>query len=302
MKKLLSVLALSAISVQAQSEIQNPELHKQLEIMNDIVRSAVNREKSKEGFSIGQVKSTYLRGQGVVFTVSARTNLRGGHNRHFIMAPMPPMPELPPMPHINGADYDIDFDVNEVVAEAMESASESYEQALEQMEFMREEQRQIVEQQRDVNYDYRDVTREMKDLEFQRKRADKETLKEIEKEMAKLKAQKADLEKQRSELKRDRQAYIEKQAKAQQERAEQRVNGYQELSEKLVEAFCTYGNSLKALPKFERINLVVSSAGDRRGNGYLDTIYTFTKAEVMSCVIGDIDAAALMKKGAPYQF
>lgn len=299
MKKLLSVLALSAISVQAQSEVQNPELYKQLEIMNDIVRSAVNREKTKEGFSIGQVKSTYLRGQGVVFTVNARTNLRGSRGHHFVM---PPMPELPPMPHIDGADYNIDFDVNQVVAEAMESASESYSEAIEHMEHLRDEQRQIQEQQRDVNYDYRDVTREMKDLEFQRKRADKETLKAIEKEMAKLKAQKADLEKQRSELKRDRQAYVDKQAKAQHARAEQRVNGYQELSENLIEAFCTYGNSLKALPKSERINLVVNSSGDKKGNGYLDTIYTFTKAEVMSCVIGDIDAAALMKKGAPYQF
>ena len=71
---------------------------------------------------------------------------------------------------------------------------------------------------------------------------------------------------------------------------------------KFAETLCGYGNSLKALPKGEKISLVVKRGGEQVKSRYLDKVYIFNKSDVLKCVVDDIDAKSLLAKATQYSF
>ena len=93
-----------------------------------------------------------------------------------------------------------------------------------------------------------------------------------------------------------------KQKAEQSKRIEHRAQYYQQLTVKLTETLCLYGNGLKELPKQEHVNVILKSAGEQSSGRYKDSILVFTKEDIASCSADKISAAKLMEKSQAYQF
>ena len=72
-----ALFALSVTSAKAEDNNQYAGMNKQLDIMSNIIKSSVSIQDGRKGSRITGIESTYLKGQGVVFTI----NSSSGHNR-----------------------------------------------------------------------------------------------------------------------------------------------------------------------------------------------------------------------------
>ncbi len=323
MKKLtpiVSALLIAFTSNVAADEFDN--MHKQLNIMSDIIKSSVAVQGGRKGSKITGVESTYLKGQGVVFTInsSSRSNQWGNYSFNFVMPdipPIPPTPTIPPIPQLGSSsstssnssysyhysdDHDHDSDVNEEISDAMEQAAESYERAMDVLNNDREKYRNLRDEQRDLSYEVRDLEREKRDLEYQMRRADKESKSEISEQMKKIEAKRADIEQARTKLANKSKELREQQKSQRQEQEKERNNYYQQLTTSLADTFCLYGNGLKSVPKNENVSLIIKSGGDKEGRRYKDKIYVFSKKDISDCAADKINVAKLIEKGQGYQF
>ena len=309
MSKLLKLFpcALLACAVSSAAHSQDyADMHKQLDIMGNISKASVASGKGSKGARVTGVDSTYLKGQGVVFTVNS-SSLRGNHgsyNFNFVMPALPEMPTLPELPvaHIDSHEHEEMIEVETYVAEALESASESYERALDSLDHERDKYRELREQQRELAGEVRDIEREMRDLQYQLRRSNDENQKELAKESAKLEAQKAKIEKQRQMLRQRTEKFNEKQKVAKQKQQAQRSEFYLELSNAMAETLCLYGNGLKALPKNEKVTVILKAGGDKEGRRYKDQIFVYNKKDISACSSDKISVAKLLEKGQGYQF
>ena len=172
-----------------QDNDQYSGMYKQLSIMSDIIKSSVSDKSARQPSQINSIQSTYLRGQGVVFTISSAANNRqwGHYNFNFVMPEMPEMPVAPIAPEVN-QDFreKYDIDVNETVSKALESAADGYERVVEVFEHNRDKTRAFRDQQRDIAYRLRDVEREKRDLNYQLSRATDDRKAELKSEIYKL--------------------------------------------------------------------------------------------------------------------
>ncbi len=290
------------------------DLHKQLDIMSNIIKSSVAVQKSHKGSNITGVETTYLKGQGVVFTInsSSRSNHWGNYNFNFVMPEIPPLPPIPPASKLSDVAAVFEDERSEVyidtddfsgnLSDVMEKAAESYERAMDSLNNDREMYRDLRDQQRDLSYEVRDLEREKRDIQYQMRRADKSSQAELAEQAKALEAQQAKIEKARVELEA-KSAELRKQQQLQKaEQEKERTQYYQGLTTSIVEAFCSYGNGLKAVPKNENISLIIKSGGDKVGNRFKDNIYVFSKKDITNCAIDNINAKALFEKGKGYQF
>ncbi|WDE04044.1 hypothetical protein SG34_022165 [Thalassomonas viridans] len=294
-----------AVSTAAQGQ-DYADMHKQLDIMGNIIKSSVASDSSRKGARVTGVDSTYLKGQGVVFTVNS-TSMRGNHGSYNFNFVMPPLPEMPVLPekavvNIGSGDHEDLVEIETYVAEALESASESYERALDSLDNERDKYRELREQQRDLASEVRDIEREMRDLHYQLRRVDDESQKQLAKETAKLEAQKAKIEKQREIIRQRAEKFNEQQKAARQKQQAQRSDFYQQLSTGMAETLCLYGNGLKALPKNEKVTVILKAGGDKDGRRYKDKIYVYNKKDISACSSDKISVAKLLEKGQGYQF
>jgi len=297
-KKLLSVLAMSAglmtVSVTAADGAgRYDNLSKQLAIMNNIFTSSLQAQND-EKLRGTKVDSIYLAGQGIVFTVSSANSFMWRQGFNFVMpdivAPVAPVPP-------EGADIDFKyFTHDENIVIQIESAQEEHEQ---HQEYYRE----LRDQQRDLAHQLRDLERESKDLAYQRRNADKEEKTALKLEQKKLEKQKVALTKNKETLaKRTKKIQVQQQ-KQQAKKQKQRSEQFTLLTSSLVETLCTYGNSLKALPKNEHVSLLFKSAGDKTArSGYKDQIYVFNKKDIAACANDSITSSKLSSKAIHYQF
>lgn len=275
-------------------------MHKQLGIMSDIIKSSVADRASGKHNRINSIQSTYLRGQGVVFTINASSGSRHWGGFNFVM---PVMPVAPLAPSVND-DFETHFelDINETVRDALESSSESYEQAMEQYEHERSSTRELAEQRRELSYQLREIERDARDVNFQLSRASKKDQKELKAELDKLKHKQEKLNKAKLKYKQESNKIIAKQKQKQQTMIKERTTFFDKLTVSLTDTLCLYGNGLKALPKDEHVSLIVKSAGEKEGRRYKDSILVFSKRDITACAIDKIDSATLLKKGQRYQF
>ncbi len=281
------------------------DMYKQLSIMSDIIKSSVSDKSSRQRSKINSIQSTYLRGQGVIFTISSAASNRqwGNYNFNFSMPEMPIMPVAPIAPAVN-EDFEENYDINinETVTQALETAAVGYERVMEVFEKNREKTRELREKQRDLAYELRDIEREKRDLNYQLSRANDEQKKELKNDFDRLAEQEEKLRANKRKL-AQRTSEVAAEQKAQQAlQTKERVDYYQKLTTSLTETLCLYGNGLKALPNNEHVSVILKSAGEKSGGRYKDSILVFSKKDIASCSADKINAASLMKKGQAYQF
>jgi len=276
---------------------QYADMHKQLAIMGNIIKSSTKYDASKKTPKIAQVESTYLKGQGVVFTIKTSSSF---FNLSRFNISIPHIPDVREVPDVSGR---FDGDLGQIVDDAMDVASESWEIAVESMSDQRDAYRELRNQQRELSSQNRNIEREIRDLEYQNRHADKETKQALAKQKKPLLEKKAQLEKSRqqlekktTELKAQQKMVKEKQSKAQQQY-------YQSLSQLIGETFCSYGNTLKALPNNEKISVILKGAAQsKQPNLVNDKIYVFNKQDVVNCAIDKITADKLMANSEQYEF
>jgi hypothetical protein len=288
-----------------QSNKQYHNMHKQLSIMSDIIKSSVSDKSTDQRSKINSIQSTYLRGQGIVFTISSAANNRqwGNYNFNFTMPEMPTMPVAPISPSVNDSfEENYDININETVTNALESAAVGYERAMEIFEHGRERTRELREEQRNLAYSLKDIEREKRDINYQLSRANDERKNELKGELAKLTEQEEKVQASKQKLAQQSSKIAEEQKAKQSERAKGRVDYYQQLTTRLTETLCLYGNGLKALPKNEHVSVILKSAGEKDGRRYKDSILVFSKKDISNCSADKIDATSLLKKGQAYQF
>lgn len=288
-----------------QDNDQYSGMYKQLSIMSDIIKSSVSDKSARQPSQINSIQSTYLRGQGVVFTISSAVNNRqwGHYNFNFVMPEMPEMPVAPIAPEVN-QDFreKYDIDVNETVSKALESAADGYERVVEVFEHNRDKTRAFRDQQRDIAYRLRDVEREKRDLNYQLSRATDDRKAELKSEIYKLTEQEKTYRGQLQKLTELNNKVAAEQKVEQEKRSQERSNYYQQLAVKLTETLCLYGNGLKALPKNEHVSVILQAAGEKSAGRYKDSILVFSKEDITSCSADKITAVSLMNKGKAYQF
>jgi len=283
-------------------------MHKQLDIMSNIIKSSVSVQEGRKGSKITSIESTYLKGQGIVFTInsSSGNNQWGNFNFNFAMPDFPavPIPPIAPVVSRRSSNNDAEYEaqINESVARSMEEATQAYEHAMESFEHNREGYRELREEQRDLSYELRDVAREKRDIEYRLRRVDDENKKELQAELETLKKQSAKLAVSQKEFK-ERSDVMHKKQKAQKaEREKARGSYYQDLNASLTETLCLYGNGLKALPKNEHVSVILKSAGEKQGRRYKDSILVFSKKDISDCSADKITVSKLTAKSKSYQF
>lgn len=281
------------------------DMHQQLTIMNDIIKSSVAGKSRQQRSAINSIQSTYLRGQGVVFTISSAAGNRqwGSYNFNFSMPEIPVMPVAPIAPEVNRQFHEqFDIDVNETVTQALDSASADYERVMEVFEENRDRARDLRDDQREIAYKLREVEREKRDTNYQLSRASDERKSALKQALKTLTEQEETLRAQQEEITQMTQKLASEQKAKLVERAKDRANYYQSLTVGLTETLCVYGNGLKSLPKDEHVSVILKSAGDRTTSGFKDSIMVFEKQDIISCSKDKINAEALLSKGQIYQF
>lgn len=286
-------------------------MHKQLNIMSKIITSSVAVQNGRKSSKINGVESTYLKGQGVVFTInsSSRSNSWGNYNFNFVMPDLPPVAPLPPTTEVANSvivemsnDEGFQENMHQKVSNAMEMAAESYERAMDSLNNDREISRELRDEQRDLAYQVRDLEREKRDLEYQMRRADKTSKEELAMQMKKLEAMKKEIKKERVKLSQKSNELRKNQQEKKMAQEQERVSYYQELTASLVDTFCLYGNGLRSVPKNENVSLIIKSAGEKEARRYKDKIYVFSKQDISNCAADKINVAQLLEKGNGYQF
>jgi len=287
---------LMALSSPVNAE-QYADMHKQLAIMSNIIKSSTKYDTSKKMPKISQVETTYLKGQGVVFTIKTSSSFFNLSRFNFSM---PHMPQAPQAPDVSGR---FDGDLGEIVEDAMDVASESWEIAVESMSEQREAYRELRDQQRELSSQSRDIEREIRDLDYQNRHSDKESDKAIAKQKKSLVEQKAKLEKSRKKLAKKTADLKTKQKIEKEKKTLAQQQYYRSLSQLIGETFCSYGNTLKALPNNEKISVILKGAAQsKQRNTVNDKIYVFKKQDVINCAIDKINVDKLMASSQPYEF
>ena len=189
----LSVL-LATTSIGYASAETFEDMHKQLDIMNNIMKSSLSSEKNR-GSRIS-IESTYLKGQGILFNVSSRVGLSslGNYSFSYSMPKAPKAPKAPVAPVSPHGTEDFEIHMEESISDALQIVEREFEVEMEAYQDDREAYRELRESQRDLAYELRDVAREVRDIEFQMRHADEESKAELEQERAEIEKQRAKYE------------------------------------------------------------------------------------------------------------
>lgn len=301
---------ISTSAVAASTDLK--DLNKDLEIMSTILKTSLKQSTREVDVRVRNVKSTYLSGQGAVFSVSTSGHsMKVGEMFNGFHIELPDLPELPEVPdvsevitHSDGDSIVIDIgeDFEFIAAEAMEQAREGLRVA-------REKIRELRFEERDLNYEQRDLVRRKRDIEFESKRADDERKKELADELKEIDAELAKLDGERKEVKK----YViklesERKEKVKEQLAQRKASRTQFLAafeEALADTLCSYGAGLKAMSNDEKVNVILERFGEektKRNNANQDRIYVFNKSDIKSCVADKINADKLLEKAKVYYF
>ena len=192
---LLSSALLLAFSAQA-ADKNYDNLHKQLDIMNDIMLSSANVSKNSHQSLIRSIESVYLQGQGAIFTINSAHG-RSSHRQFFqlatSLAPLAKLAPLAPLSPINGGERIIISNDDDLQEHELERVIEVFEQ-------QRAGARELRNEQREIAYEIRDIERQRKDIEYQLQRGDKKIKDELTVELKNLAIERTSLNKNKSKL------------------------------------------------------------------------------------------------------
>jgi len=306
-KTAMAVILSALLSGPVAANTQNmQELHQELEIMQNIMQTALEQSYSKEPLGVSELDATYLAGQGVVFELNADRGsriFRFNFGEFFDgLAPRPPMPPSPDGEH---GSFEVDFDFDEQAIEenielAMEQASEVWQQVAEQTQRLKSEVRELA-------WEMRESERRLTDLKFEKRHADGERLKEIEQQSEKLRKELRELEQKKQELtasaKKMEQEKREQLARKREAKEQQYKRFLARFEDTLADTLCKYGSGLKSLPEDEQISVVLKDFVQQQERGKRqDKIYIFSQKDVSACVTGKLDKESLLGKVNTYEF
>ena len=301
---LISSALLLAFSVQGADQNYD-KLHKQLDIMNDIMLSSAKVSQNSRQSLIRSIDSVYLQGQGAIFTINSAHRSSSPHQFFQIVAPvskLPPLPRVAPLAPIaplnggermvisNDEDFDFDFEEHEL------------ERVIEVFEQQREGARELRSEQRDIAYEMRDIERQRKDIEYQLQHTEKESKDELIAELNKIKADTVILHKNRTKLEQ-KVTELNKVREVQQIAQDKARNAhFSALNSALVETLCLYGNGLREVPREEHVSLIIKGAGNQQSRGFKDQILVFNKKDINDCANSKLTPEKLLAKAEQYQF
>jgi hypothetical protein len=306
-KLLLSVLAVTAMAAPLQAdELKQPysKLKKQIDIMSKIISTSLSDGDNVHRSGGVNVSGVYLKSQGVVFEIDSARGIRQvlskfGHDSSFrFTLPERPIIAVKPIkPVIFGDD-----DINILVEEGLEQAAEAYEEVIEAFREQSEHTRELREEQRELAYEMRNYARRKRDMEFEMRHADgnskdlKENLGELEQEIKRLELKNNELneraEKEESQLKQKQQLQQDKLAKA-------KKQYFARLDTSIAETLCDYGAGLRQLAKNERVTFIIDVPGSKNIS---KKIHSFTKKNIISCIMEDKTSTELLKSAESYYF
>ncbi len=309
MKKTLLALFAATIGFgQAQAKTDLQELDKELEIMTNILQTALGQNKQREGIRFRSVSNTYLASQGIVFDINTSN---GGWHFNFdfgdmlsglpMVAPVAPVP--PTSGEHGGGNWSIEIDSDEweeVAREAVELRREVVRETQHKL-------RELREREREFSWEQREYERRRRDLEFEKRNADQERLKELEQRTKELDKELEELQGKRKEVSQYAQE-IEAQQKKQAEeqnaiKKKQYVRFLADFEANVADVLCKYGAGIKALPDNENVSFVLANlTSDANSQRKQDKIYVFSHKDIQSCVRDKINANDLLQKANTYLF
>ncbi len=310
MKRLLSKTAFAlvlagGISTSAVAQTKLNELSDELEIMSNILKTALKQDLGNTSLRFREIESTYLKNQGVVFRVST-SGLSGGFNFIFSTDSNVEFLSAPPAPAVPDV-HQIDKWVVELEGEDFESiAEDAMEQAREAMEEAREKMRELRHQEREYAWESREYERRKRDIEFEMRTADEKRKKELMKEskdleasLAKLQSKQKEVEKYALELEQERKKQAELRAAEKQQQYKAFLSRFES---NISTTLCKYGSGLKALPKNENVSFVLPRFDTQERGQKQDRIYVFAVNDINDCVRDKITSEQLMSKSSAYLF
>ncbi len=306
MTKLISIaILLLGWSHGTYCAVDHKNLTKDLEIMENILKTALKQKDKKKAICFQSINSIYLADQGVLFEVSTTGNRSHfGSMLHSLGHVVPPVPPVPAIAFRHGdahvMEVDIDMEETERYIEKIEAMAEEFEENFEKIQ-------EIAETEREVEWEIRDKKRELKDKSFEIRHAKEKRKKELQKELSSLKKDIGTLSQEAKKIKAERSQYeaIQKKNMAEQKASyKNNVNDFFLHFENVIsDTLCRYGSGLKSLPSDENITFRVKDLGlveDEPVKKNHDKMYVFSKKSVKDCVEDKIDPKEFMGEGHKY--
>lgn len=291
---ILSSLALALFSAPVNSKEVSVDLDKikrEVNIMSNILKASFAQDKN---LGVRHIESQYLISQGITFKLDARSFDINSFSWTNILPPVP----------VHAAPIDFYFgetQMGEITEQVLSISGEAYNSALEAIAQTGEHIRELAERERDVDHEIRSIEREARDINFERRNADKDDVKDLEIRKQKLEVQVKKLKTQKKQLESKQQKLRveirENKTKNKTKALERKKLTLKNIKNILSISLCDYGAGLRNLPNSESVNFVLKNAGDKS-----DIIYIFTKKDIKSCVIGNINAKQLLAKSINYHF
>lgn len=306
MKNLIAATIVGALMTSVPVSAATEELktlNKELEIMSGVIDTALKQSSPRKGLRYRSLDSTYLAGQGVVFSVSVR-NSQSGFSLRNIFSHVPEAP-MPPVTIIDGdSQFEVEFEEEwEVVAAEMEEAGQRLAEIFHESN---DQIRELRDRERELEWERRELERRTRDLEFELRQSGKERsedikeeLKEVSNELAQLDSQEKELESYATKMEQEQQARVEAQREAQEKAYKQFLANFEG---SIGDTLCRFGSGLRGLPDNEHISFVLEQFSRDDKGDMQDRIYVFSKEKVKSCVQERIDASLLLSSARVYTF
>jgi len=279
------------------------ELAGELEIMSNILQTALKQDTSEGNMRVNTIGYTYLQDQGVIFNIDVS---RYGSRQFFIFNNG--HPSVPPAPHepmvFDMPDLDIDMDEDEI--------ENRVEEAMERAEYLSQESssklRALSEKLRELSWEQREYERRRRDLEFEKNTSDKkrrtaldEQLSELNAELKILDAKRTEVQRYKAKTEAERQEQVQQHKEAMEQAHKHFLANFEE---NLGQVLCRYGSGLRALDNNEYVNFVLAdfsvSSINKKGNQ--DRVYVFKHSDIQACVKDKIDQKTLFSNSQVYGF
>tara|TARA_B100000929_G_scaffold138468_1_gene109731 strand:+ start:309 stop:1250 length:942 start_codon:yes stop_codon:yes gene_type:complete len=313
MKRLLTALLLCTTAgglANAQSAQKYDTLSNELEIMSGVLKTSLRQNAATDSWRVSQIETSYLAGQGAVFTLSVRGQ-SGNWVREIetlvegLVGAVPPAPPAPPVPSANSFS-----DVDDIVFEATreweayaEETSHRFSQAFAENS---NRLRDLRNMQHELAWEAREAERELRDIAFELRHADEARKKELLAQKAESTELLKQLEAKEKSMKDELKAIEKEQTKQMEERKAKQQQAYKTFlagfESGMSETLCRFGSGLRGLPENEHISMVLKDFETDESRERKDRIYVFTRADIVRCVQEKIDANKLLSNANIYQF
>lgn len=333
----VAMVAMSAVSASAQNQ-QLENLQRNIDIFSGVLEDALDFEEAKGlfGLSLGGIESTYLIGQGVVLDVrtplansrnrlnlaSLNTAMQSLHSRgnpfESIATAQSASTQVSPVMALRSesadsssfysemmervANVDYSLIVNNAIAQANESArslrslgsvdESDYAQLRSDIEALRADLGQKVQGLREVEAQIRESTTQA----IAESQIDEEIRSKLDAVVAQIEPLREQAVAKAAELK-------QRSEQAEQAYSQQWQQDVVAFEDKLYQAMCDYGSTLRELPLDERVSIILTGLGEQgEDQRRTDKIHVFSKADLLECQAGDISIATLRERSDQYSY